>query len=38
MGLMRGFAVCEEFGKRLFRGPISALIAFASWSREFSKP
>lgn len=38
MGLMHGFAVCEEFGKRLFRGPISALIAFASWSREFSKP
>lgn len=38
MGPLRGFAACDEFGKRIFRGPISALIAFASWSREFSKP
>ena len=33
-----GLAMCDEFAKRLFRGPISVLIAFASWSREFSKP
>lgn len=38
MGLMRGFAACEEFGKRLFRGPISAPITFASWFRESFKP
>lgn len=38
MGLLRGLAMCDEFVKRLFRGPISAPIAFASWSRESSKP
>ncbi len=38
MSLLRGFAGCDEFDKRLFRGPISVLIAFASWPRESSKP
>ena len=33
-----GLAMCDEFVKRLFRGSISALIAFASWFRESSKP
>lgn len=38
MGLMRGFTACEEFGKRLFRGPTRPTIAFASWFRESFKP
>lgn len=38
MSPLRGFAVCDEFAKRLFRSPISAPVAFAFWPRESSKP